>query len=58
MARLRARWRTAAFDAAYEYAPTFPIEPTPIPATEPVTMTREGSCWDDFAVRSGVNLDG
>jgi hypothetical protein len=32
-------------------------EPTPIPATEPVTITREGSEMEADLVRSGVNLD-
>lgn len=56
MARLRARWRTAALLAAYEYAALGPREPMPMPATEPVTMTREGSAWVAFFWRRGANL--
>jgi hypothetical protein len=56
IARLRARCMTAALLAAYEYAPLSPREPVPMPATLPVTMTREESCTEALAARRGANL--
>ena len=55
-ARFRVRWITAAFEAEYPYVPFSPSEPTPRPAIEAVTMTREGSSRVAFFSNNGANL--
>jgi hypothetical protein len=56
-ARLRARCRTAALEAEYEGAAlAVRTGPRPMPATEPVTRTREGSSAVARACKRGANL--
>lgn len=55
-ARFFVRWMTAALEAEYPKVAFSPKEPTPSPATEAVTMTREGSSIVAFFCSSGANL--
>jgi hypothetical protein len=55
-ARFLVRWITAAFEAEYPNVAFFPREPTPIPATEAVIMTLDGSSIEPFFCKSGANL--
>jgi hypothetical protein len=47
-ARFLVRWIAAAFDAEYPKVAFFPRVPTPIPATEAVMITLEGSSMEPF----------
>lgn len=55
-ARLRVRCMTAAFEAEYPYVPLSPRLPTPSPAIDAVTMTREVLSSVAFFCRRGANL--
>jgi hypothetical protein len=55
-ARFFARWITAAFDAEYEKVAFLPRLPTPIPATEAVIITLDGSSIVPCFCSSGANL--
>jgi hypothetical protein len=57
-ARFLVRWMTAALEAEYPNVACLPRVPTPIPATEAVIMTREGSWMEAFFWRRGANLFG
>ena len=50
------RWMTAALEAEYPNVALGPSEPTPIPATEAVIITREGSWIVARFWRRGANL--
>jgi hypothetical protein len=55
-AKFLARWMTAAFDAEYPNVAFFPRVPTPIPATDAVIMTLDGSSTVPFFSSNGANL--
>lgn len=55
-ARLRARWSAAALEALYPGVAFSPRDPIPMPATDAVTSTREGSANEAFFSSSGANL--
>jgi hypothetical protein len=55
-ARFFARWITAALEAEYPNVAFLPRLPIPIPATEAVMMTLDGSSIVPFFCRSGANL--
>lgn len=55
-AKFLARWMTAALDAEYPKVAFFPKDPTPIPATDAVMMTRDGSSMLPFFCKSGAKL--
>ena len=56
-AKLRVMCRAAAFEALYANVAFSPSDPMPIPATEAVTTTREGSEREARLRRRGANLD-
>lgn len=56
-ARLRVRCRAAALEALYPNVACSPREPTPRPAIEAVTITRDGSSSEPFFCSRGANLD-
>lgn len=55
-ARFLAKWMTAALEAEYPKVAFAPRVPTPMPATEAVMMTRDGSAIEPFFCNSGANL--
>ena len=55
-ARWRIRWIAAALEAEYDGEEFGPVEPIPIPATDAVQITRDGSSIDARFASSGENL--